>query len=209
MVANRVNVLWGILGLVGGTALGAWYMGSRIQSPAEMAARTAPPEPSPILVPVESRVLSSDVVTRGTVRFGVPPTPVCRRRSCSASPCCRRTAAKGSPRPRRSPGRRRKPASTVSSCRARTSTTFATRAATRSVSWCPASDPSERTGTIRCGCSHHAVRSNAALTISWSVARSRARRRGPRATRPRSRGSTVGARETPRPSRWPRRRRTR
>ncbi|MET4214406.1 hypothetical protein ABIB95_009265 [Bradyrhizobium sp. LA2.1] len=72
MVANRVNVLWGILGLVGGMALGAWYMGSRIQSPAEMAARTAPPEPSPILVPVESRVLSSDVVTRGTVRFGLP-----------------------------------------------------------------------------------------------------------------------------------------
>ncbi|WP_247780160.1 peptidoglycan-binding protein [Bradyrhizobium sp. 170] len=53
-------------------ALGAWYMGSRIQSPAEMAARTAAPEPSAILVPVESRVLSSDVVTRGTVRFGLP-----------------------------------------------------------------------------------------------------------------------------------------
>ncbi|WP_334359495.1 MULTISPECIES: peptidoglycan-binding protein [unclassified Bradyrhizobium] len=37
-----------------------------------MAARTAAPEPSAILVPVESRVLSSDVVTRGTVRFGLP-----------------------------------------------------------------------------------------------------------------------------------------
>src|SRR5262245_13580413 len=72
MVTNRVSVLWVILGLVGGMALGAWYMGSRIQSPAEVAARTAPPEPSPILVPVESRVLSSDVVTRGTVRFGLP-----------------------------------------------------------------------------------------------------------------------------------------
>lgn len=72
MVASRVNVLWVILGLVGGMALGAWYMGSRIQSPAEVAARTAPPEPSAILVPVESRVLSSDVVTRGTVRFGLP-----------------------------------------------------------------------------------------------------------------------------------------
>ncbi|MBR0829713.1 peptidoglycan-binding protein [Bradyrhizobium manausense] len=72
MVASRVNVLWGILGLVGGMALGAWYMGSRIQSPAEVAARTAPPEPSAILVPVESRLLSSDVVTRGTVRFGLP-----------------------------------------------------------------------------------------------------------------------------------------
>jgi hypothetical protein len=72
MVTKRVNVLWAILGVVGGMALGAWYMGSRIQSPAEMAARTAAPEPSAILVPVESRVLSSDVVTRGTVRFGLP-----------------------------------------------------------------------------------------------------------------------------------------
>jgi hypothetical protein len=72
MAAKRVNVLWAILGAVGGMALGAWYMGSRIQSPAEMAARTAAPEPSAILVPVESRVLSSDVVTRGTVRFGLP-----------------------------------------------------------------------------------------------------------------------------------------
>lgn len=72
MATKRVNVLWTILVLVGGMAIGAWYMGSRIQSPAEMAARTAPPEPSRILVPVESRVLSSDVVTRGTVRFGLP-----------------------------------------------------------------------------------------------------------------------------------------
>ena len=72
MVAKRINVLWAILGVVGGMALGAWYMGSRIQSPAEMAARTAAPEASPILVPIKSRVLSSDVVTRGTVRFGLP-----------------------------------------------------------------------------------------------------------------------------------------
>jgi peptidoglycan hydrolase-like protein with peptidoglycan-binding domain len=72
VASKRINVLWAVLGLVGGMALGAWYAGSRIQSPAEMAARTAPPEPSSILVPVESRVLSLDVVTRGTVRFGLP-----------------------------------------------------------------------------------------------------------------------------------------
>src|SRR5262245_3788894 len=72
MRTYRATILWTVLGVVGGTALGAWYAGSRIQSPAEMAARTAPPEPSPILVPVESRVLSSDVVTRGTVRYGLP-----------------------------------------------------------------------------------------------------------------------------------------
>src|SRR5215813_5583227 len=72
MAMKRVNVLWTTLGLVGGMALGAWYAGSAIQSPAEVAARTAPPRPSPILVPVESRILSTDVVTRGTVRFGLP-----------------------------------------------------------------------------------------------------------------------------------------
>jgi len=72
VATNRVTVLWAVVGLVGGMAIGAWYAGSKIQSPAEMAARTAPPEPSPILVPVDSRVLSLDVVTRGTVRFGLP-----------------------------------------------------------------------------------------------------------------------------------------
>ena len=50
----------------------SWIVGSKIQSPAEAAARTAPPTPSPILVPVEARVLSSDVITRGTARFGLP-----------------------------------------------------------------------------------------------------------------------------------------
>ena len=50
----------------------SWVAGSKIQSPAEAAARTAPPTPSPILVPVEERVLTSDVVTRGTARFGLP-----------------------------------------------------------------------------------------------------------------------------------------
>jgi peptidoglycan hydrolase-like protein with peptidoglycan-binding domain len=53
-------------------AVASWVAGSRIQSPAEAAARTAPPTPSPILVSVEERVLTSDVVTRGTARFGLP-----------------------------------------------------------------------------------------------------------------------------------------
>jgi hypothetical protein len=50
----------------------SWLVGSRIQSPAEAAARTAPPTPSPILVPVEERILTSDIITRGTARFGLP-----------------------------------------------------------------------------------------------------------------------------------------
>src|SRR5215212_3231302 len=53
-------------------AVVSWVAGSKIQSPAEAAARTAPPTPSPILVPVEERVLTADVITRGTARFGLP-----------------------------------------------------------------------------------------------------------------------------------------
>lgn len=72
MVAKPINILYGLLTVVAAAAGGAWYAGSKIESPAEIAARAAPPAPSVILVPVEERVLSSDVVTRGTVRFGVP-----------------------------------------------------------------------------------------------------------------------------------------
>lgn len=53
-------------------AVFSWVAGSKIQSPAEAAARTAPPTPSPILVPVEERILTADVITRGTARFGLP-----------------------------------------------------------------------------------------------------------------------------------------
>ncbi len=53
-------------------AAASWAAGSQIQSPAEAAARTAPPTPSPILVPVEERTLTSDVITRGTARYGLP-----------------------------------------------------------------------------------------------------------------------------------------
>jgi hypothetical protein len=52
--------------------VGGWVVSSRIETPADMAARTAPPTPSPILVPIEKRVLSSNIVTRGTARFGLP-----------------------------------------------------------------------------------------------------------------------------------------
>jgi peptidoglycan hydrolase-like protein with peptidoglycan-binding domain len=50
----------------------AWIAGGQIRSPAQVAAETAAPDPSAITVPVERRVLSSEVIVRGTVRYGSP-----------------------------------------------------------------------------------------------------------------------------------------
>ncbi len=72
MTGNRLVALGSVLATITVAALIAWLVGSRIESPADAAARTAPPAPSPILVPVEKRVLGSNVVTRGTARFGLP-----------------------------------------------------------------------------------------------------------------------------------------
>jgi hypothetical protein len=52
------------------SSLTTWVAAQQIRSPAEEAARTAPPTPSPILVPVEEKVLTSRVVTRGTGQYG-------------------------------------------------------------------------------------------------------------------------------------------
>ena len=72
MNRSRMVVLFCVLALVAVMALGGWVAGLRIESPAEVAARTAAPTPSPILVQIEERVLSSNIVTRGTARFGLP-----------------------------------------------------------------------------------------------------------------------------------------
>ncbi|MFZ2652669.1 MAG: peptidoglycan-binding domain-containing protein, partial [Burkholderiaceae bacterium] len=72
MAGQRTVALTSALGFAAAIALGAWFAGSQIESPADAAARTAPPQPSPILVPIEQRVLSSNIVTRGTGRFGLP-----------------------------------------------------------------------------------------------------------------------------------------
>ena len=72
METKRTRVLFGVLGFAAVLAVGGWVASLRIESPADVAARAAPPIPSPILVPVEERVLSSNIVTRGTARFGLP-----------------------------------------------------------------------------------------------------------------------------------------
>ena len=60
------------IGVVVAAGLIGWVVGSQISSPAEVASRTGPPAAAPILVPAEERVISADIITRGTGRFGSP-----------------------------------------------------------------------------------------------------------------------------------------
>jgi len=74
MSTTRIRNVIITLGIVVVASIGSWYAGSRIKSPAEAAARTSPPTPAPILVPIEKRQLATKIVTRGTARFGSPHT---------------------------------------------------------------------------------------------------------------------------------------
>ena len=69
---RRRNVLLLVLGTVVLSAGTTWIAGAQIRSPAEVAARTAAPAPSPILVRVESKVLTTQVVARGTGHYSSP-----------------------------------------------------------------------------------------------------------------------------------------
>lgn len=51
-----------------GVGAAAWLAGTRVQSPAQAAARAAPPEPSLVTAAVEQRVLASTVIARGDVQ---------------------------------------------------------------------------------------------------------------------------------------------
>ncbi len=61
-----------VIGAVIAAGIVGWLAGSSIESPADIAARTGPPEASLILARVERRPLSTTIVTRGTARFGSP-----------------------------------------------------------------------------------------------------------------------------------------
>jgi len=61
-----------VVGAVIVSSVVTWIASSLIRSPEEVAARSAPPSPAPILVPVVQQVLATKVVTRGTGRYGSP-----------------------------------------------------------------------------------------------------------------------------------------
>jgi multidrug efflux pump subunit AcrA (membrane-fusion protein) len=69
---RRKKVLAIGLAVVVAASAAGWVAGRSIRSPAEVASRTEPPVPSAITAPVEKLVLTSDVIVRGTVRFGSP-----------------------------------------------------------------------------------------------------------------------------------------
>lgn len=65
---------WVMVGLAGVVALAVvgWVAGRGIRSPAEVAAGVAPPQPSLITVAVVRRKLATEVIVRGTARYGAP-----------------------------------------------------------------------------------------------------------------------------------------
>jgi len=69
--AKRRAAVLAAAGLVG-LAIVGWIAAGQIRSPARVAAETAPPKASPITVAVVRRTLSSEVIVRGTVRYGAP-----------------------------------------------------------------------------------------------------------------------------------------
>ncbi len=72
--SKRTAVL--VFAVLIGLALVGWAAARQIRSPAQIAADTAPPKPSAITVPVVRRTLSTEVIVRGTVRYGDPQAVV-------------------------------------------------------------------------------------------------------------------------------------
>jgi peptidoglycan hydrolase-like protein with peptidoglycan-binding domain len=69
---SRRTLLIVVIAVAVVSSLTTWVANELIRSPAEAAAQSGPPEPAPILVPVEEQVLSTKIVTRGTGRYGSP-----------------------------------------------------------------------------------------------------------------------------------------
>jgi peptidoglycan hydrolase-like protein with peptidoglycan-binding domain len=69
LLGQRRAATAAVVALVG-LAIVGWVAAQQIRSPAQVAADTAAPKASPITVPVVQRTLSSEVIVRGTVRYG-------------------------------------------------------------------------------------------------------------------------------------------
>jgi len=66
---RRKAVITVVVGAIAVAFLG-WLIGSQIDSPGDVAARSAAPDASPILAPVQEQELSSSVIARGTAGYG-------------------------------------------------------------------------------------------------------------------------------------------
>src|SRR6185295_11514632 len=76
MAARSTRMTVMALGLLVLITIGGWIGARQIRSPAQVAADTAAPKPSPITIPVVRRTLAAKVIVRGTVRFGAPQAVV-------------------------------------------------------------------------------------------------------------------------------------
>jgi peptidoglycan hydrolase-like protein with peptidoglycan-binding domain len=76
MAARPTRVIVLALGVVIAITIVGWIGARQIRSPAQVAADTAPPRPSPITIPVVRRTLAAKVIVRGTVRYGAPQAVV-------------------------------------------------------------------------------------------------------------------------------------
>ncbi len=69
---TRNRLVTGALGLVVGAGAIGWIAGSQITSPAEAAAHARAPEATLITVAVDQRVLSADIIARGSIDYDDP-----------------------------------------------------------------------------------------------------------------------------------------
>src|SRR4051812_3480535 len=72
---KRRTAIFAFAALIGLAVIG-WAAASQIRSPAQVAADTAAPKPALITVPAVRRSLATEVIVRGTVRFGDPQAVV-------------------------------------------------------------------------------------------------------------------------------------
>ena len=71
MIGKKRTIALALAGVVASAGAG-WAAGASVKSPAQVAAERKPPKASLVTAEVERKTLSSNVITRGTVRYGQP-----------------------------------------------------------------------------------------------------------------------------------------